>query len=74
MNKITDIKNNSTDKYIGIKELQELLGIGKTTAYKVTKEIKHYKIGTCIRFKLSDVEQWLECKCGVEPQQPKYRY
>ncbi len=50
------------NRYLNIEELSRYLGIKKSTLYsRVEKrEIPFYKIGRLVRFKLEDIEQWIE--------------
>ncbi|NIT13640.1 MAG: excisionase family DNA-binding protein [Candidatus Dadabacteria bacterium] len=47
--------------YIGIHELSKYLNVKKKTAYHfvATLDIPHYRVGRLIRFKLSEVEEWM---------------
>ena len=49
-------------KLITVKELSESTSIKKSTLYLwvSARKIPHYKIGQIIRFKLEEVEEWLE--------------
>jgi excisionase family DNA binding protein len=49
-------------KYLTINELAEFLNIKKSTLYSLVEngELPHYRIGRLIRFKLSDIELWME--------------
>ena len=44
------------DKYISVAEMASILGCSKGTLYRLVneKEIKHYRFGDMIRFKLED--------------------
>ena len=48
--------------FMGIDELSSYLNISKKTIYNYTcaKIIPYYKIGKVLRFKKSDIEQWIE--------------
>jgi excisionase family DNA binding protein len=50
------------EPYIDIDRVVELTGIPKTTIYKYTsnRTIPHYKKGKEIRFKWSEVENWMQ--------------
>jgi excisionase family DNA binding protein len=49
-------------RFISPRELQELLGYGRTYCYDILarNEIPSYKVGRLRRIKLADVERWLE--------------
>jgi excisionase family DNA binding protein len=49
------------EKWIGIPELSEHLGISKETIYRMLKSesIPAYKVGKLWRFKLSEIEAWM---------------
>lgn len=63
----------TTDRYINIDELCKFLGVKKRTAYYLveTLQIPHYRIGRLIRFKLSEIEEWMESK-KQEPLEVPY--
>ena len=48
--------------FMNIKENSEYLGIKVNTLYSMVeqKSIPHYRIGRQIRFKKSDIDQWME--------------
>lgn len=52
-------KNEIKQMFFSVKELQKYLGISLSTAYKLKKEIPYYKINNNVKFKISDVEDWL---------------
>jgi len=66
-------KLDRLDRYIGIEELSGFLGVKKRTAYHLveTMQIPHYRIGRLIRFKLSEVEEWMASK-KIEPAEVPY--
>jgi excisionase family DNA binding protein len=49
-------------EFLTIPDLSEYLTIKKTTLYSMVEsgDIPHYRIGRLIRFKMSDVEAWME--------------
>ena len=51
-----------TKEYWSIDEISEFLNVKKSSLYsKVgSKEIPHYRIGKLIRFKLTEVEGWMQ--------------
>jgi len=66
-------KLDRLDRYIGVDELAQYLGVKKRTAYHLveTMQIPHYRIGRLIRFKLSEVEEWMATK-KIEPMEVPY--
>jgi excisionase family DNA binding protein len=54
----------TSDGFISIDELADYLKVKKRTAYYLveTMQIPHYRIGRLIRFKLSEIEAWMETK------------
>ena len=56
------MKTNTNMKLIDIDELCQILNVKKSYVYSLThtKQIPYYKIGGHIRFKLSEIETWLE--------------
>lgn len=54
----------TNDAYISIDELATYLKMKKRTAYYLveTLQIPHYRVGRLIRFKLSEVEEWMKKK------------
>lgn len=54
----------TNDAYISIDELATYLKVKKRTAYYLveTLQIPHYRVGRLIRFKLSEVEEWMKKK------------
>ena len=53
-----DIKNS----YLTIDELSQYLNLKTSTLYSMVEngELPHYRIGRLIRFKRTDVDQWME--------------
>lgn len=62
-----------TSRFISIDELSVFLGVKRRTAYHLvqTRGIPHYKVGRLIRFKLSEIEEWMKTK-KHEPVNPPY--
>jgi excisionase family DNA binding protein len=52
------------NKLLTIEEICAELGIGKTTAYKLIKNIKHVKIGRKILVPENELEAYVEKKMG----------
>jgi len=57
-------KAEKRDIYIDIGELAQQLNIKKRTLYHLVQimEIPHYRIGKLIRFKQSEIDEWMETK------------
>lgn len=51
----------STEGFIDMDDLAKFLKLKKQTAYHIvaTLNIPHYRVGRLIRFKLSEVEEWM---------------
>ena len=51
-------------RFLGIEELSEYLGLTKGTLYVWVchKRIPYLKIGSLLKFDLSEIEKWLEDK------------
>lgn len=59
-------------RYLNIEQVAEILGVPKSFIYRRTARghddpIPHYRIGGHLRFKLEDVESWIETHRN-EPQ------
>ena len=52
------------EQLIGIDDLCQILKLKRSYIYLLThqKKIPHYKLGGQLRFKLSDIEQWLQAQ------------
>lgn len=50
------------EKLLGVEQLAEYLGIEVSTVYAWvhTRQVPFYKIGRLVKFKASDIAQWLE--------------
>lgn len=50
------------EQLISIDELCQILKLKRSYVYLLThqKKIPHYKLGGQLRFKLSDIEQWID--------------
>ena len=60
------------ERLLNINELAQMLGVEQSTIYAWThqKTIPFIKIGKLVRFRLSDVESWLETKM-VKPEEKR---
>ncbi|HEX3036843.1 MAG TPA: helix-turn-helix domain-containing protein [Thermodesulfobacteriota bacterium] len=63
----------ANDGFIGIDELATHLKVKKRTVYYLaqSRQIPHYRVGRLIRFKLSEIEEWMKTK-KYEPVHPPY--
>lgn len=54
---------------VDVKQAARLLGIGRTTLYELINEgaITPVRIGRCVRFPVSDLEQFVADGCVVRP-------
>ena len=50
--------------FLNIQDLSQYLGIKPSTLYSMVerKMIPHYKVGRMVRFKLSEIDQWMAGK------------
>ncbi len=49
------------EKLIGVKEACEILGVARATLYNYMKKgLPHYKIGKLVKFRTSDLEDWIQ--------------
>ena len=49
-------------KYLDINELSEYLGLKRSLLYSYVEagEIPHYRVGRLLRFRLEDVDRWMD--------------
>lgn len=64
-NEIRDIKNQCKpveESMIGINEACEMIGLAKSTVYALASahKIPHYQPGKMLKFKRSELQEWLE--------------
>lgn len=62
------VKAPREDELLTIEQVQELLKVGRTFAYSLTKsgELPTYRVGRLLRVRRRDVDRWLEQqKCIV---------
>ena len=63
-------------RYLNIEQVADILGVPKSFIYRRTARghddpIPHYRIGGHLRFKLEDVEAWIEThRNDPQPQRP----
>ena len=50
------------ERYVNIQDVAEFLNVKRSTVYKWIQEgfIPHYKLKGAIRFKLSEIENWMK--------------
>jgi prophage regulatory protein len=55
------MSNTKHSEWLSLKDVQQLLGIGRTKAYElvVTGELPAVKIGRCIRIDRRELDEWL---------------
>jgi excisionase family DNA binding protein len=64
-----------TSPYLTIEQVASLLGVPKSFIYRRTARghgdpIPHYRLGGHLRFRLDDIETWIENHRSEEPAQP----
>ena len=65
-----------SSRYLTIQQVAEIIGVPKSFIYRRTARghgdpIPHYRLGGHLRFKLDDVEEWIERhRNEPEPQSP----
>lgn len=47
-------------EFLSPQELRELLGFGQTKTYNLFRELPAYRIGSSLRVRRRDLEEWLE--------------
>lgn len=60
-----------TNSYMSIKEVSRMLNLSVWTLYRMVSEgfIPYYKLGRAVRFKRSEIEEWLAK--NRQPANPK---
>jgi len=63
-----------SSRYLNIEQVADILGVPKSFIYRRTARghddpIPHYRIGGHLRFKLDDVEEWIETHRNEPAQQ-----
>ena len=55
-------------EWLSLKDVQQLLGIGKTKAYELvtTGELPAVRIGRCIRVNRRELDEWLQAQRYVD--------
>lgn len=65
----TPKEGKSLQGYVSVNEASEYLGLSKVHIYRLTsqKRIPHYKIGGNVRFKLSELDEFVKpCRVAAE--------
>ena len=55
------MSNTKYSEWLSLKDVQQLLGIGRTKAYELvgTGELPAVRIGRCIRINRRELDEWL---------------
>jgi excisionase family DNA binding protein len=55
------MSNTKQSEWLSLKDVQQLLGIGRTKAYQLvgTGEVPAVRIGRCIRINRRELDEWL---------------
>ena len=58
------MSNTKYPEWLSLKDVQHLLGIGRTKAYELvaTGELPAVRIGRCIRVNRSELDEWLQAQ------------
>jgi excisionase family DNA binding protein len=64
-----------SSRYLNIEQVAEILGVPKSFIYRRTARghrdpIPHYRLGGHLRFKLDDIEQWMEAHRNNPEKEP----
>jgi len=56
------MSNTKHSEWLSLKDVQQLLGIGRTKAYELvaTGELPAVRIGRCIRVNRNELDEWLQ--------------
>ena len=56
------MSNTKRSEWLSLKDVQQLLGIGRTKAYELvaTGELPAVRIGRCIRVNRNELDEWLQ--------------
>ncbi len=70
----TKVVKNDDVEFLGVQEASKLIGVSADFIYKLTmqKRIPHYKLGKLLKFKRSEILQFMEGK-RVEPCKSDYQ-
>ncbi len=58
------MSNTKHSEWLSLKDVQQLLGIGRTKAYELvtTGELPAVRIGRCIRVNRKELDEWLRAQ------------
>ncbi len=58
------MSNTKHSEWLSLKDVQQLLGIGRTKAYELvaTGELPAVRIGRCIRVNRRELDEWLRAQ------------
>ena len=58
------MSNTSCSEWLSLKDVQQLVGIGRTKAYELvtTGELPAVRIGRCIRVNRQELDEWLRAQ------------
>lgn len=61
------------EKWLGTKEVQEYLGIGRETVSEwiAKRGMPAYKVGRFWRFKISEIDEWIRTGEAADPESGK---
>lgn len=64
------MSDNSLEKWVTLKELQEYLGVGRETilAWISKRNMPAYKVGRLWKFKISEVDEWVRSGAASDKQ------
>jgi excisionase family DNA binding protein len=62
------MSNTKHSEWLSLKDVQQLLGIGRTKAYELvtTGELPAVRIGRCIRVNRRELDEWLRAQRYVD--------
>jgi excisionase family DNA binding protein len=62
------MSNTKNPEWLSLKDVQQLLGIGRTKAYELvtTGELPAVRIGRCIRVNRRELDEWLQAQRYVD--------
>jgi len=62
------MSNTKYPEWLSLKDVQRLLGIGRTKAYELvtTGELPAVRIGRCIRVNRKELDEWLRAQCYAD--------
>lgn len=65
------MSDNSLEKWVTLKELQEYLGVGRETilSWISKRNMPAYKMGRLWKFKISEVDEWVHSGAAADKQE-----